>query len=75
MSIMSTEKPVEPPCSCHEHRESAPVVLKGHSFDRVARADDYWSWVCSCGAFGRWQGQSPSVSYHSWLRHIERSRP
>lgn len=61
------------PCSCTEHIIQAPTELgHGHVYHCQQRPDCWWIWVCECGASGRWQGQSPSVSYHQWLRHAER---
>lgn len=70
-----TKEQFNQPCSCHEHIDSCPTNIGSHYFTRIERPDGYWAWVCRpCKAHGQYQGQSPSVSYHGWLRHIERSK-
>lgn len=65
-------------CDCAEHINATPLTqIPGHEFhrqeDMAGNGEGHWRWRCRCGGHGQWQGQSPSVVYHQWLRHIERS--
>lgn len=61
-------------CTCREHQDGAPTTIRGLTFTLFSNAPDafssWWRWRCSCGSAGQWQGQSPSVSYHQWLKHL-----
>lgn len=63
-------------CSCHEHRDGASDRFGDHRYTLEEEpwpevGSHRWRWMCSCSsAGGKWQGQSPSVSYHGWMRHI-----
>lgn len=66
-------------CWCDEHWNlpTTPTTIGWHSFERDETKGDHdrwqkWRWRCSCGAGGRWQDQSPSVSYHAWRAHVRR---
>jgi hypothetical protein len=58
-------------CTCPAHRENPPRTAVGsHIYRLVSDEDDRgWRWSCACGASGRWQTQSDSAAFHSWLRH------
>lgn len=69
-------KPV-PPCSCHEHTtdENTPTVIGRHTYWCYTDDRGWWRWECrGCNSKGQFQGQSPSCSYHSWLKHVERQQ-
>lgn len=63
-------------CSCREHESEAPTTVRGVSFGLFANHEHafmpWWRWRCSCGSAGQWQCQSQAVSYHQWLKHVER---
>ena len=70
-------------CDCPDHLLGAPWTIDGHRFERETKEtpDDQglhtlWRWTCGCSQVktGRWQGESPGVSYHDWLLHCSRSR-
>ena len=68
------------PCDCWEcKRFGAPWESEDHKhyFRRESEGsyrtgDTRWRWTCECGARGRWQYQSPNVSYHQWIVHVNR---
>lgn len=64
---------------CRDHQDSAPTTVRGYVFSLFSNAPDafcsWWRWRCSCGAAGQWEGQSPAVAYHQWLKHVERRHP
>jgi hypothetical protein len=68
---MGRKRKEQPACSCIMHKR-AETKYPGHTFLIDTRMDGWWRWECSCGRKGRWQGQSPSVSYHQWEDHLIR---
>ena len=75
---MSPSKKAAPrPCSCPEHAVNAPTKLgvnHHYTLDDDPNRIFQWNWKCGCGRHGRAQMQSPSVSYHAWLEHVEREK-
>ena len=62
------------PCSCHEHRLGALTQIKSHYYDLLEDEQGCWRWYCrGCERAGICQVQSPSVSYHQWLKHAKKS--
>lgn len=66
-------------CSCRKHAKSASTTIGEHTFYRYTKKENAagltfykWMWSCSCGAVGKWQYQSDSVTYHQWLDHVKR---
>jgi hypothetical protein len=59
-------------CSCRDHRDRARTTVGVHNY-RLDSEERGWRWRCSCGRRGQFTRQSPSVAYHGWLRHTDRS--
>lgn len=65
------------PCTagCEEHKDGQPTHIGKHEFAVLTKTTEHgwgWVWKCACGGVGRWQYQSGSVSYHQWLKHVEK---
>lgn len=62
-------------CMCPTHRENPPPTEVGAHIYRLDVDAGYpgwrWRWRCACGSSGRWQTQSDSAAFHSWMRHAE----